>query len=227
MDDWSTHPRADDLQLELNGNPCWCRLHRPLAAQLIGNLIGNACKHSLPGTPIVVRVTDDPDSVRIEVEDHGEGIAPSELPHVFEPFYRAQVARNRGLPGVGLGLAVAKRIAAALGGELRVESHFGRGSRFKVILRRSSPEGGRDLPKPPPHVEPRHSVDIAPTLGANSISQGIVCPQSAGRHLPSEFVKVPVGHATVHELGKAHDVAAMPEVPSKEIFGVDLSDRDQ
>jgi two-component system OmpR family sensor kinase len=227
LDDWSAHPRADDLQLELNGNPRWCRLHRPLAAQLIGNLIDNACKHSLPGTPIVVRLTDDPNSVRIEVEDHGEGIAPSELPHIFEPFYRAQVAQNRGLPGVGLGLAVAKRIAAALGGELRVESHFGRGARFSVILRRSAPEDGRHLPKTRPHLEPQHSVDSTQSLGANSISQGIVCPQSAGRHLPSEFVKVPVGHAPVHELGKAHDVAAMPQVASKEISGVDLSDRDQ
>ena len=142
LDAWSTHPRGDDLQLELNGNPCWCHLHRPLAAQLIGNLIDNACKHSLPGTPIVVRLIDNPDSLRIEVEDHGEGIAPSELPHIFEPFYRAQVAQNRGVPGVGLGLAVAKRIAAALGGELRVESNIGIGSRFQVVLRRSGPEDG-------------------------------------------------------------------------------------
>lgn len=146
LDDWSAHPRADDLRLELNGNHCWSRLHRPLAAQLIGNLIDNAFKHSLSGTPIVVRLTDEADAVRIEVEDHGEGIAPSELPHIFEPFYRSQVARHGGLPGVGLGLSVAKRIATALCGELRVESHIGKGSRFSVILPRSGPGNDRQSP---------------------------------------------------------------------------------
>lgn len=117
-------------------------IHRPLAAQLLGNLIDNACKHSSPGTPIILRLTQTAEAVRLEIADRGAGIAPSELPHVFEPFYRSRDARNRGLPGAGLGLAVAQRIATALGGRLSVESPHGAGSRFELLLpRHDAPPG--------------------------------------------------------------------------------------
>jgi signal transduction histidine kinase len=83
---------------------------------------------------VVVRLIQLPDTLRLEVEDEGEGISPGDLPHVFEPFYRSQQARSRGLPGTGLGLAVAKRIATALGGRLSVESQLGAGSCFQLTL---------------------------------------------------------------------------------------------
>jgi len=68
------------------------------------------------------------------VEDAGRGIAAEDLPHIFEPFYRSPEARRLGRAGTGLGLAVARRVAAAFGGGLTAESRPGRGSRFTLKL---------------------------------------------------------------------------------------------
>ncbi len=67
----------------------------------------------------------------LAVEDRGPGIAPEDIPHVFEPFYRSAQARLKGVAGVGLGLAVVRRIATACGGSVAVQSEpgAGRGSR--------------------------------------------------------------------------------------------------
>jgi heavy metal sensor kinase len=134
LDDWAAHSRADDFRLELATIESLARIHRPLLGQLVDNLLDNACKHSSPGTPITVRLTQQADALRLEVEDEGDGIAPGDLPYIFEPFYRSQQARARGLAGSGLGLAVAQRIATAFGGRLNVESQLGAGSRFRFYL---------------------------------------------------------------------------------------------
>ena len=68
------------------------------------------------------------------VEDHGCGLAADDRSHVFEPFFRGEQARLGGKAGVGLGLAVARRIAATFGGTLDVQSEPGKGSRFVLRL---------------------------------------------------------------------------------------------
>ena len=139
---WSGHERAADLRFEGNGGePLWTRAHRPLFGQLLDNLLENAFKYSGPGTPIVVRAWGEPGAVAMAVEDRGCGIPAEDLPHVFEPFYRSESARRLGRAGVGLGLAVARRIAATLGGTITAESEPGQGSRFVVRMpRMSAPE---------------------------------------------------------------------------------------
>jgi signal transduction histidine kinase len=139
---WSGHERAADLHVEgCDGDPPWTRAHRPLLGQLLDNLLENACKYSGPGTPITVRAWGEPGTVALSVEDRGSGIPAGDLPRVFEPFYRAESARLLGHPGVGLGLAVAERIAATHGGTISAESEPGRGSRFVVrLLRSPSPD---------------------------------------------------------------------------------------
>jgi len=139
LDRWTAHPRAGDFRLELKAKSCLARIHRPLADQLVDNLLENACKHSSPGTPIVVRLTENAAVLRLEIEDRGAGISAADLPHIFEPFYRSEQARSRGLSGAGLGLTVAQRIATALGGKLCVESQLGAGSRFEFLLPRCDP----------------------------------------------------------------------------------------
>jgi signal transduction histidine kinase len=135
---WSGHERAADLRFEGgDGDPPWTRAHRPLLGQLLDNLLENACKYSGSGTPVVVRAWCEPDAAALAVEDRGSGIPAGDLPRVFEPFYRAGSARRLGHPGVGLGLAVARRIASTHGGTITVESEPGRGSRFVVRLPRS------------------------------------------------------------------------------------------
>ena len=135
---WSGHERAADMRFEGRaGDPPCTRAHRPLLGQLLDNLLENACKYSEPGTPIVVRSWCEPGAVALSVEDRGGGIPPGDLPHVFEPFYRAESARRLGRAGVGLGLAVARRVAEAHRGTITAESEPGRGSRFVVRLPRS------------------------------------------------------------------------------------------
>jgi heavy metal sensor kinase len=136
---WSTHPRASDLHMECPPEDrCLVEAHGPLLGQLVDNLLENACKYSNPGTPIILRVRSENGAVALSMEDAGRGISPQDLPHIFEPFYRSPQARRRGIAGVGLGLAVASRIAAALGGSLRAESQEGRGTLMTLRLRCTS-----------------------------------------------------------------------------------------
>jgi signal transduction histidine kinase len=136
---WPGRERAADLHFEAaDGDPLWTRAHRPLLGQLLDNLLENACKYSAPGTPIIVRAWSAPGAVALAVEDRGCGIPAEDLPRVFEPFYRAEPARRLGRTGVGLGLAVARRVAATHGGTITVESEPGQGSRFVLRLPRAT-----------------------------------------------------------------------------------------
>ena len=128
--------RADDLHLENQAEPLWVKAHPALLGQLVDNLWDNAAKYSDPGTPIMVRLATADGQVLLTVEDAGCGIAADEIVHVFEPFYRSPQARRQGTSGVGLGLAVAQRIARVFGGSVTVDSKEGQGSRFSVRLPR-------------------------------------------------------------------------------------------
>jgi heavy metal sensor kinase len=130
---WSVHPRAADLRMESErGGPVLVRAQPLLLGQLLDNLLENAFKYSAPGAPVTVQLSRHANAAILAVHDSGDGIAPDELPHVFDPFYRSAEARRRGLAGTGLGLAIARRIATAFGGTLTVESQPGKGSRFSL-----------------------------------------------------------------------------------------------
>ena len=72
------------------------------------------------------------DALHITVQDHGQGIAPQDVPHLFEKFYRAGSSRKA--EGIGLGLYVSKLMVEAHGGHIRVESEVGKGSTFSFTL---------------------------------------------------------------------------------------------
>jgi heavy metal sensor kinase len=131
---WSSHPRAGDLRVKLGEGPLSAATHGALLGQLLDNLLDNAWKYSPPGTPTTIRLAVDGDRATLSVEDAGRGVAPEDVPHIFEPFYRSKQARAGESPGVGLGLAVAARIATALGGTLTAASEPDRGSRFEIRL---------------------------------------------------------------------------------------------
>jgi len=103
------------------------RLTRPLQ-----NLVQNAIRHTPSDGTVRIDGRRDKDSVEIAVEDNGEGIADPALELVFEPFWRGDASRSE--KGAGLGLTLAKRVVEALGGELRVQSELGHGSRFAVVI---------------------------------------------------------------------------------------------
>jgi two-component system sensor histidine kinase MtrB len=102
---------------------------------LLRNLLDNALKYSGPlARAVELKLEMAGGSALLSVRDHGPGIAENALPHVFEPFYRADAARTRGAGGFGLGLHLAQRIAVAHGGELKVENMTDGGARFSLRL---------------------------------------------------------------------------------------------
>ena len=117
----------------------------PRLRQVIVNLVENAIKYSPGGGKIEVRVVDGPDRVRIDVQDEGLGIPPSEQARIFEKFYRLDAEMARGVGGSGLGLYIPREIVEQMGGVLSVRSRRGAGSTFSVTLPRMvSPARPRD-----------------------------------------------------------------------------------
>jgi two-component system, OmpR family, sensor kinase len=114
--------------------PYLVRAHPALLAQVLDNLLDNARDHGPPGESAEIRLWREPGVIAMAVEDRGQGIPPEQLSRIFEPFYRASPSRRNGHAGVGLGLAVARRIAHASRGKLDAESEPGRGSRFILRL---------------------------------------------------------------------------------------------
>ncbi len=101
--------------------------------QVLRNLLVNALRHTPPGGSVTVMARLVPGVVEVTVADTGEGIAPQDLPHVFERFWRADPARVRS-GGTGLGLSVAQSLVEAQGGRIWAESELGRGTTFRFTL---------------------------------------------------------------------------------------------
>lgn len=101
--------------------------------QALDNLLGNTREHTPPDTHVTVTLTAEPSHVRVVVADDGPGIAPDDLPHVFERFYRADPARARS-GGAGLGLAIVAAIVEHHGGAIAVVSEPGQGTTFTLTL---------------------------------------------------------------------------------------------
>ncbi|MDZ7859850.1 MAG: ATP-binding protein [Candidatus Krumholzibacteriota bacterium] len=108
-----------------------------LISQAISNLVDNAIKNSEPGGKVKIVITEDEESVYIDVIDNGRGIGEKHLSRIFERFYRVDRARSRREGGTGLGLAIVKHIAQVHGGCVEVESELGKGSKFRIVIPRN------------------------------------------------------------------------------------------
>ncbi|MCL6511603.1 MAG: HAMP domain-containing histidine kinase [Anaerolineae bacterium] len=106
-------------------------------AQVLHNLISNAFRHTPAGGRVVLSAQAQGGHIRLSVRDTGEGIAPHDLPHVFDRFYRSDKSRTRSSGGSGLGLAIAKSLVENMGGRIGVESQPGQGSEFWFTLLRA------------------------------------------------------------------------------------------
>lgn len=104
--------------------------------RVLGNLIRNAIRHTPPGGSVQVQAQSIDVDILVEVIDNGAGIDPASLGRVFDQFYRAEQSRNRETGGAGLGLAIAKGIVEAHGGQIGVESQPGAGAHFWFLLPR-------------------------------------------------------------------------------------------
>jgi two-component system OmpR family sensor kinase len=106
-------------------------------AQVLRNLLSNALRHTPPGGHVRVALDRAAGWARLQVADSGSGIAPEDLPHVFDRFYRGDGDRRRAGGGAGLGLAIARQLVTAHGGRIEVASPPGDGATFTVLLPRA------------------------------------------------------------------------------------------
>jgi two-component system OmpR family sensor kinase/two-component system sensor histidine kinase BaeS len=103
--------------------------------QVLGNLVSNALRYTPTGGTIALRAEQIEGGVRIRVRDTGTGIAPEDLPYVFDRFWKGDRSRQRSDgSGSGLGLAIARQLVHAHGGSIQVESTVGQGTIFAVDL---------------------------------------------------------------------------------------------
>ncbi len=108
--------------------------------EVFNNLISNAINYSPDGGRVTVTAISHGDYLEVRVSDTGVGIAPEEIPKIFDKFYRSKHPKTRQVIGTGLGLAIVKGVVEAHRGSVRVESELGVGTTFRVLL----PEtGGR------------------------------------------------------------------------------------
>lgn len=137
----STHERLraqieqKELSLQCEGPPDGgsAYLDPTLMMRLLMELVENAIVHAAPGGRIAVRTGTRADGAYVVVEDDGPGIAPEDLPHIFDPYFRADESRTRGA-GTGLGLTAAAAIARLHGGTIRAGNRPEGGARFEVDL---------------------------------------------------------------------------------------------
>jgi signal transduction histidine kinase len=152
------------LTATVPSRPLRIRHDPPRVGQIVSNLVGNAIKFTAAGGDIrVVALAEADGGARIEVMDTGVGMAPEELPRIFERFYRGAEANEARSTGSGLGLAIVKSIVDMHHGSIAVESRRGIGSRFVV-----------ELPR-----DPREVVDVEPPRPDEAPPAGTWAPPSA------------------------------------------------
>ena len=120
------------ISLDVDPDPPHVVADRSKMQQALANLIVNAIRYAPQGTPILVAAHRRGDALRIEVRDHGPGIATEDRQRIFDKFFRGQNAD--GIPGSGLGLAIARSLVTLHGGTLEYEENPGGGSAFVTLL---------------------------------------------------------------------------------------------
>jgi two-component system OmpR family sensor kinase len=141
VDDWTAVAQEQSITLQppVTANLPPVRADATRLTQVLNNLLANALRHTPPGGSVTISAVKWDQGVRLTVSDTGEGIAPEDLPRVFDRFYRGDKARSRGSGGSGLGLAITKALVEAMGGTIAAESQVGVGSTFAVTLSSPAP----------------------------------------------------------------------------------------
>jgi signal transduction histidine kinase len=146
LEAFSARARARGLSLvgsvDPEVDPVWMAPDK--ISRVLHNLLENAIRHSPPGGEVQLRAEAHNGTVVVSVRDSGEGIAPEDLPRIFDRFYRGDAARTRGHArdgledgGAGLGLAIAKGLVEAHGGRIWAESTPGHGTTMRFALPKS------------------------------------------------------------------------------------------
>ncbi len=132
LDEHAIETDARGIDIEVSAGSACVNGDAALLARALGNVVGNAIKFSPEGSRIVVAVSSADGLACIRVRDHGPGVPPSQLPLLFQPFYRGDNAARA--EGHGLGLAIASRIVAAHGGEITAANAADGGLDVRITL---------------------------------------------------------------------------------------------
>jgi len=126
--------RKITIQCAAAGGPLLISADPGALDEMVGNLVDNAIRYTTEGGAVTVGVEPTEGGAMVSVQDTGPGIAPEDLGHIFELFYRGHA--QKGIPGTGLGLPIVKRIAEGHGGRVEVRTTPGQGTEFQVFLPR-------------------------------------------------------------------------------------------
>ncbi len=126
--------KGHTVRLEIKGDIPHLDVDPGRIEEILDNLLSNAAKYSYPDTEIGVEVARINGEIRVSVTNHGEGIAPNELPRLFTRFYRTREVRGKGVTGLGLGLYITRGLVEAHGGRIWAESIPGQTTTFRFTL---------------------------------------------------------------------------------------------
>jgi signal transduction histidine kinase len=139
-------PAAEERELRLKARPtpCWAFTDPVLFERIITNLVSNAIRYTASGS-ILIACRKRGDKVRIEVRDSGVGIPKESQEIIFQEFIQLDNAERARVKGLGLGLAIVRRLAVLLGHHLELKSALGRGSVFAIEMQSAAPEHNAEL----------------------------------------------------------------------------------
>jgi signal transduction histidine kinase len=126
--------KKQELEVEIEAGLPQIRVDKTKMGQVLRNLLANSSKFTPEGGKLWITAARADDWLHLSVIDNGAGIKKEDLERIFEPFCQLDYTPGNGKGGTGLGLAVVKEIVERHGGQIRVESEYGRGSRFTISL---------------------------------------------------------------------------------------------
>ncbi len=131
---FSNLAKSRNIKIEYEKNNINLYCDKDKITQALVNILSNAIRYSNEGSTIFIEEKLKDNKVIISIEDQGIGISEEDLKYVFERFYRADKSRTRATGGTGIGLTIVKSIVSSHGGEVKLESKLGEGSKFTIIL---------------------------------------------------------------------------------------------
>lgn len=126
--------REVTFELSASSSSAKLRLNAEDALLLCTNVLVNAIQHSPEKSQIVVLLTTRDAGIELSIRDHGDGISDSDLPHLFDAFYRSDASRSRNTGGTGLGLSICKAICVRAGGTISIANHPSGGAEVVILL---------------------------------------------------------------------------------------------